>query len=178
MKFAKKLLILVAAASLLGSFTRAANADDDSSFAPGGTAVDHSMKKFHGQKIIMDLKAMNPETVKYGLMVGTRISSLRGEKLVIVIEGPLVKVFAKKNYLDHQGIIDRYAALAKAGVHIEYCGNSVKSAGLKPSDMTGLDKKHTAIVNSGAYPTIAHYESKGYALIVPFQFPHAPAPAK
>jgi intracellular sulfur oxidation DsrE/DsrF family protein len=171
MKLTKKMLVLVAAAGLLGAFALSANAGGDDSFAPGGTAIDHSKVKQHGQKIVMDLKALNIETVKYGLMVATRIHSLRDEKLVVVIQGPLIKMFAKKNYLDHQGIIDKFAALAKAGVHFEYCGNSVESAKLTPADMTGLDEKNPAVVNSGAYPALAHYEAKGYALIVPFQFP-------
>lgn len=180
MKFAKRMLVLAAAAGLSCSLALPAFAAGDDSFAPGGTAVDHSSVEFHNQKIVMDLKAMNMETVKYGLMVATRLQAVRGNKLVIVIQGPLVTIFAKKNYLDHQGIVDKFAALAKAGVHIEYCGNSVKVDGLKPSDMTGLDEKNPAVVNSGAYPTLAHYESKGYALIVPFQLPapeHAPAAA-
>jgi intracellular sulfur oxidation DsrE/DsrF family protein len=175
MKLAK-MLVLAAAAGISGSLALSAHAADDDSFAPGGTAIDHSTVKRHDQKIVMDLKALNPETVKYGLMVATRIHSLRGEKLVVVIQGPLVSIFAKKNYLEHQGIIDKFAALAKAGVHFEYCGNSVEAAKLTPADMMGLDEKNPAVVNSGAYPSLAHYESKGYALIVPFQFPaHAPA---
>lgn len=145
--------------------------DADDSFAPGGTAIDQSAVQFHDLKIVMDLKANDIESVKYGLTVATRIMNHPQAKLIVIVNGPLVAVFAKKNYLDHQGIIDQWANLAKRGVRIEYCGNSVGSAGLKPSDMGGLDDGNRAIVNPGAFPTLAHYESMGYALVVPI--PHS-----
>ncbi len=157
----------------LGMAALQARADDDS-FAPGGTAVDHSTVHFHDLKIIVDLKAKDIDAVKYGTMVATRILEHPGAKLVVVIEGPFVTVFAKKHYLDHQGIVDKWADLAKRGVKVEFCGNSIHSMGLKPSDMEGLDEKNPAAVNSGAYPSIAHYESMGYNLVIPIQMPESP----
>ena len=173
MKSIMKLVLL----ALLGFSAMQVNAEDDS-FAPGGTAIDHSTIRYNDLKIIMDLKAKDVDSVKYATMVATRILDHPGAKLAVVIEGPFVNIFAKKNYLDHQGIVDRWAALAKRGVKVEFCGNSVHSMGLKPSDMVGLDEKNPATVNPGAYPTIAHYESMGYNLVVPLFMPEAPEAKK
>lgn len=173
-----KLILKLTLFAFLGFTALQANADDDS-FAPGGTAVDHTSVRYHDLKIVMDLKAKNIDAVKYGTMVASRIIEHPGTKLVVVIEGPFVTVFAKKNYLDHQGIVDKWADLAKSGVKVELCGNSVHGMGLKPSDMEGLDEKNPASVNSGAYPTIAHYESMGYNLVIPIQMPeHAQDPKR
>jgi intracellular sulfur oxidation DsrE/DsrF family protein len=114
----------------------------------------------------MDLKAESPASAGFGATVATRILSHPGTQLIVIIEGPGITTFAKKNYLDHQGIVDNWVELAQKGVHIEYCGNSVHGAGLKPADMIGLSEKNPATVNSGAFPSLAHYESLGYSPIV------------
>lgn len=172
----KNLVLLASICALLPVL--AARADDDS-FAPGGTAIDRHTERFHDLKIIMDLKAKDVDSVKYGTMIASRLIENPGMQLAVIIEGPFVSVFAKKEYLDHQGIVDQWAELAKKGVHVEFCGNSMQTAGLKPADMEGLSEKNPAVVNAGAYPSIAHYESLGYALIVPLLMPApAPAPAK
>jgi intracellular sulfur oxidation DsrE/DsrF family protein len=168
-----KSILKLAVVALFGLSAMQAIADDDS-FAPGGTAIDHSKVYYKNLKIVMDLKAKDINAVKYATMVATRVLDHPGAKLAVVIEGPFVTVFAKKNYLDHQGIVDKWAALAGKGVQVEFCGNSIHSMGLKPSDMEGLDEKTPAVVNSGAYPTIAHYESLGYNLIIPIQMPESP----
>ncbi|MDR3390120.1 MAG: DsrE family protein [Sulfuriferula sp.] len=141
-------------------------AADDGGFAPGGTAIDHHSEQFSNLKIVMDLKAESPASAGFGATVASRIMAHPGAQLVVIIEGPGITTFAKKNYLDHQGIVDNWVDLAQKGVHIEYCGNSVRGAGLKPSDMVGLSEKNPAIVNAGAYPTIAHYESLGFNPVV------------
>ena len=166
---------VVLAASLSVMLPAAAALAGDESFAPGGTAIDHFADKFHDLKIVMDLKAKDVETVKYSTMVATRIIEHPGTKLVVIIEGPFVAMFAKKNYLDHQGIVDQWVDLANKGVQVEYCGNSVQGAHLTPADMEGLTRKNPAVVNPGAYPSIAHYESLGYGLVVPILMS---APAK
>lgn len=163
MKFAKTILAFSLAAAMAA--TLPARADDDG-FAPGGTAIDHHTQQFSKLKIVMDLKAESPASVGFGATVASRILQHPDAQLVVIIEGPGIAVFAKKNYLDHQGIVDNWVDLAKKGVRIEYCGNSVRGAGLKPADMTGLSTKNPAIVNAGAYPTLAHYESQGYNPVV------------
>lgn len=162
-------LNLLAVAFALSATTMSsmpAMAGSDDSFAPGGTAIDHHTEQFKNLKIVMDLKTENPAGVAFGATVAARIMEHPGAQLVVVIEGPGISVFAKKNYLDHQGIVDNWVAVVNKGVKVEYCGNSVRGAGLKPSDMTGLSKKNPAVVNAGAYPTLAHYESLGFNPVV------------
>lgn len=142
-------------------------ADDSDSFAPGGTAIDHHADTFSGLKAVMDLKVRTPADVNFGAITVKRILAQPNAKLIVIIEGPAVSMFAKKNYLDHQGTVDSWAEVADAGAQIEYCGNSVHGAGLQPSDMDGLSKRNPAIVDPGAYPSIAHHEQQGYVLIMP-----------
>lgn len=158
---------LVLAASLNALLPASAALAEDESFAPGGTAIDRHTEQYHDLKIIMDIKAKDVETVKYSTMVASNIIEHPGAKLAVVIEGPFVSMFAKKNYLDHQGIVDQWVALANKGVKVEYCGSSVHGAHLTPADMEGLTEKNPAVVNPGAYPAIAHYELQGYALVIP-----------
>lgn len=167
MKKSSSVTMILSLASVLLLAQTPALASDDDSFAPGGTAIDHSTEQFHNLKVVMDLKARFASDISFGMTVAKRITAHPGAKLVVVIEGPEVAMFAKKNYLDHQGIIDGWAELANKGVHIEFCGNSVHGAGLTPQDMDGLSESTPAVVNPGAYPTIAHYEQLGYALALP-----------
>lgn len=161
-------IALTAMAGMAALSILSAHADNgDDSFAPGGTAVDQHAEQFHHLKIVMDLKARTPADLSFGATTAGRIMSHPDTHLVVIIEGPAVGVFAKKNYLDHQGTIDAWADLAKKGVRVEYCGNSVHGAGLQPSDMTGLDRNNPAVVNPGAYPSIANYEAEGYGLVIP-----------
>ena len=163
-KMNKLILALTLATSMLAVLP--ARAEDDGSFAPGGTAIDRHTEKFTKLKIVMDLKAESSASVGFGAIVAARIMEHPGAKLIVIIEGPAITVFAKKNYLDHQGIVDNWVELAQRGVRIEYCGNSVRGAGLKPADMVGLSSKNPAVVNAGAYPTLAHYESQGFNPVV------------
>ncbi len=166
MKMLLKTLVLAASLSALSGTALA----EDESFAPGGTAIDRHTEQYRDLKVIMDIKAKDAETVKYAAMVASNIIGHPGAKLAVVVEGPMVSMFAKKNYLDHQGIVDQWVALAEKGVKVEYCGSSVHGAHLNPSDMEGLTEKNPAVVNPGAYPAIAHYELQGYALVIPIPF--------
>ncbi len=143
-----------------------ASAGNDDSFAPGGTAVDQHTQQFKHLKIVMDLKAASPASVGLAATVASRIMQHPGAKLIVIVEGPAIGVFAKKNYLNHQGIVDNWVALVNQGVKVEYCGNSVAGAGFKPADMVGLNRKNPAVVNPGAFPTLGHYESLGYSPVV------------
>ena len=168
MEFKLTKIALTILAGITALTILSANADEgDDSFAPGGTAIDQHAMQFHNLKIIMDLKARTPAELAFGATIAARIMTHPNTHLAIVIEGPAISVFAKKNYLDHQGIVDTWVALAQKGVHVEYCGNSVHGAGLAPDDMTGLSKDNPAVVNPGAFPTIANYEAQGYGLVIP-----------
>ncbi|MFA5172549.1 MAG: DsrE family protein [Sulfuriferula sp.] len=166
MNFAAKKLVLTLALAMTSLAALPAIAGEDDGFAPGGTAIDRHTEQFSNLKIVMDLKAESPASAGFGATVAARIMTHPGTQLVVIIEGPGISTFAKKNYLDHQGIVDNWVELAQKGVRIEFCGNSVRGAGLKPSDMIGLSEKNPAVVNSGAYPSLAHYESLGYNPIV------------
>lgn len=158
-------LTLMLSANLL-TFAPITLADDDG-FAPGGTALDHHTEQFPNLKVVMDLKARIPADVTFGVITVKRIIAQPNAKLVVVIEGPAVAMFAKKNYLSHQGTVDDWADLADKGVQVEYCGNSLHGAGLQPQDMIGLSVKHPAVVDPGALSSIAHYEQMGYMLVQP-----------
>ncbi len=158
-----QITLVLALSALTGG---AAFAAKDASFAPGGTAIDHHTEQFSHLKIVMDLKAATPASVGFGAMVAGRIMQQPKAQLVVVVEGPAIGVFAKKNYIAHQGIVDTWVKLVKKGVKVEYCGNSVRGAGLKPSDMVGLSSASPAVVNVGAFPTLAHYETAGFKPVV------------
>lgn len=159
--------------SILGVFlgvsvacSGAACAADDG-FAPGGTAANHTQERYPGMKVVMDAKISSPAELNFYSTVANRLLGHPGTRLVIVVEGPAITAFAKANYLDHQGVVDSFADLANKGVKIEYCGNSVAGAHLRPEDMIGLSEKNVAVVNPGAFPSIAHYETLGYVPISP-----------
>lgn len=174
-KQSAKILLLGTFSSLL-CISPVTHAGDDDSFAPGGTATDYSTEQFKDLKIVMDLKAHYASDVAFGMSVAKRIMAHPNAQLVVIIEGPSVAMFAKKNYLDHQGIVDGWAELANKGVHVEFCGNSVHGAGLTPQDMDGLSNGTPAVVNTGAYPTLAHFEKMGFAMVIPSPQEKPPAP--
>lgn len=166
MNLAIKKLIFTLTLAIIALPAAPVIAAEDDGFAPGGTAIDRHTEQYANLKIVMDLKSGSPASAGFGATVASRIMAHPGAQLIVIIEGPGITTFAKKNYLDHQGIVDNWADLAKKGVHVEYCGNSVRGAGLKPSDMVGLNEENPAIVNAGAFPTLGHYESLGYNMVV------------
>ncbi len=131
---------------------------------PYGTAVDHSHMKYQGLKIVMDAGGAIPADTEFQAMVAERIMQMPHAKLIMVIQGPMIKAFSKGAYVDQQGLVERIAALKEKGVQIEFCGNSVTAARLKPSDMIGI-----GTVVPGAYPALAEAERHGYALIKPIR---------
>ena len=133
-------------------------------FEPYGTAIDHSHIKYDGLKVVMDAGGSTPADTAFQTMVAERIMQMPHAKLIMVIQGPVIKIFSKGEYIQHQGLVQRVAALRKKGVKIEFCGNSVRAAKLKPSDMIGI-----GTVVPGAYPALADAERHGYALIKPMR---------
>lgn len=136
----------------------------DKSLEPYGTAVDHSHVQYRGLKVVMDAAGAVPADTNFQAMVAERITEMPGAKLIMVIQGPMVRAFSKPAYMANQALVDRIAALAHKGVKVEFCGNSVKAAKLKPSDMIGI-----GTVVPGAYPALADAERHGYALIKPMR---------
>ncbi len=165
----KRLVPVLLAAGILSLATAGAPASAAGAFEPYGTAVDHSHHIYHGLKVVMDAGGATPADTAFQTMVAERLMQMPGTKLIMVIQGPVIRIFSKREYADHQGLVDRVAALRKKGVKIEFCGNSVQAVGLKPSDIIGI-----GTVVPGAYPAIANAERHGYALIKPIRFipPH------
>ncbi len=163
---------LTAALLMVTAADTAAFAADD--LEPYGTAVDHSQFKYNDLKIVMDAPGATPEDTAFQAMVAERIMEMPRAKLIVVIQGPMVKAFSKDGYVEHQGLVERFAALRDKGVQIEFCGNSLTAAKLKPSDMIGI-----GTVVPGAYPALADAERRGYALIKPMRvLPFPPKPGK
>lgn len=141
---------------------------------PYGTAVDHSHIKYQGLKIVMDAGGTVPADTEFQAMVAERLMQMPHTRLIMVIQGPMIKAFSKDGFIDNQPLVERIAALKSRGVQIEFCGNSVAAAKLKPSDMVGI-----GTVVPGAYPAIADAERRGYALIKPMRLaPPATATAR
>jgi intracellular sulfur oxidation DsrE/DsrF family protein len=151
-------------AALLMSATLAAPVFADDGLQPYGTAVDHSHAKYDRLKIVMDTPGASVEDTAFQAMVAERIMDMPHAQLIMVIQGPAVKFFSKDAYVDHQDLVQRVAALRDRGVQIQFCGNSLKAAHLKPSDMVGI-----GTVVPGAYPAIADAERHGYSLIKPMR---------
>lgn len=144
-------------------------ADDD--LQPYGTAVNHINMKYDNLKIVMDAPGATPEDTAFQAMVAEKIMGMPNAKLIIVVQGPMVKLFSKGAYSAHQGLVQRYAALKDKGVQIEFCGNSLMAQKLKPVDMIGI-----GTVVPGAYPALADAERQGYALIKPMRVVPMPVP--
>ncbi len=149
-------------AALLVAITTATPVLASNNLEPYGTAIDHSHEKYQGLKIVMDAGGAVPADTEFQAFVAERLMALPHTKLIMVIQGPMVKAFSKDAFIDNQGLVERLAALRDKGVQIEFCGNSISAAKLKPSDMVGI-----GTVVPGAYPAIADAERHGYALIKP-----------
>lgn len=145
---------------------------------PYGTATDHSHMKYENLKIVMDAPTAGPADSAFQAFVANKLMTMPHTKLIMVIQGPAIKLFSKDAYADHQGLVERYAALRDKGVQIEFCGNSLLAQKLKPSDMIGI-----GTVVPGAYPAIADAERRGYGMIkvlrvVPMPVPKQAKPSK
>ncbi len=149
-------------AALLALATAAAPVYASNGFEPFGTAIDHSHIKYYGLKVVIDAGGAIPADTAFQAMVAGRIMQMPHAKVIMVISGPVIRMFAKSAYIKHQALIDHLATLRKEGLKIEFCGNSVQAVGLKPSDMIGL-----GTVVPGAFPAIADAERHGYAMVKP-----------
>lgn len=132
-------------------------------FAPYGTATVRT-ERYAPQKIVLEIAEKAPEKILRSLQVSDEIqrSAPAGSDIKLVILGPAVRVFAKKDYEKYQGIVDQAAALRDAGVQIEFCHNAIHANGLTARDMPGI-----GVVVPAGYIEIADLVHKGYALLRP-----------
>lgn len=130
-------------------------------FAPYGTAkVDrHTMAPTN---VVFDVNYADPQQLNllYGFVKVT-VRETRG-KVVVVTHGPELRAFAKENYEQYQGIVDRMAELAKEGVEFRMCDAALRAAGFVPEDMHGI----VTVVPTG-FSELAHWQSRGYRYLNP-----------
>ncbi len=153
----KKMLVIVSLA-MPALMARPVSAEE---FAPYGTAkVDmHTMAP---TDVVFDVNYADPQQLNllYGFVKVT-VKETRG-KVVVVTHGPELRAFAKENYEQYQGIVDRMAELAKEGVEFKMCDAALRAAGFVPEDMHGM----ITVVPTG-FSELAHWQSKGYQYINP-----------
>lgn len=132
--------------------------------APYGTAkVD--MHKYPTLNAVFDANYEDPNklNILYAFVKNTS-KPLKG-KMVVVTHGPELRAFAKENYEKYQGIVDKMASLAEAGVEFRMCNNAMRAAGFKAEDMHGF----ITVVTAG-FPEIALLQSQGYQYINPLPY--------
>lgn len=132
-----------------------------SDFAPYGTAkVD--LHEYPVTNVVFDVNYDDPNQLNllYAFVNNTR-KPLKG-KVVVVTHGPELRAFAKENYQKYQGVVDKMAELAEAGVEFRMCNNAMRAAGFSAEDMHGF----VTVVPAG-FPEIAYLQSQGYQYINP-----------
>lgn len=132
-----------------------------SDFAPYGTAkVD--LHEYPVTNVVFDVNYDDPNQLNllYAFVNNTR-KPLKG-KVVVVTHGPELRAFAKENYQKYQGVVDKMAELAQAGVEFRMCNNAMRAAGFSAEDMHGF----VTVVPAG-FPEIAYLQSQGYQYINP-----------
>jgi intracellular sulfur oxidation DsrE/DsrF family protein len=158
----KKLHILFAGAVMMTVFP--ASYVQAEELAPYGTAkVD--MHDYPTINAVFDANYEDPNklNILYAFVKNTS-KPLKG-KMVVVTHGPELRAFAKENYEKYQGIVDKMASLAEAGVEFRMCNNAMRAAGYKAEDMHGF----ITVVPAG-FPEIAYLQSQGYKYINPLPY--------
>ena len=158
----KILRFLFAVAGVITAFSATIVHADE--FAPYGTAkVD--MHEYPTINAVFDANYEDPNklNILYAFVKNTS-KPLKG-KMVVVTHGPELRAFAKENYEKYQGIVDKMASLAEAGVEFRMCNNAMRAAGFKAEDMHGF----ITVVPAG-FPEIAYLQSQGYKYINPLPY--------
>lgn len=129
--------------------------------APYGTAKTH-LHEYPFIDAVFDVNYEDPKDLNIlHAFVKNTAKPLKGH-MVVVTHGPELRAFAKENYIKYQGIMDKLAALAEAGVDFRMCNNALTAAGYEPQDMHGF----VTVVPAG-FPEIAYLQSRGYTYINP-----------
>ncbi|KAA3632824.1 MAG: hypothetical protein DWQ08_02865 [Proteobacteria bacterium] len=159
-----KLSTMSGLALVLATTTLSANLQAEQ-FAPYGTASTN-MHEYPALNTVFDTNYEDPNklNVLYNFVKNTS-KQLNG-KTVVVTHGPELRVFAKENYEKYQGVVDKMAELADAGVEFRMCNNAMRAAGFEPQDMHGF----ITVVPAG-FPEIAYLQSQGYQYINPLPLP-------
>lgn len=154
------LRIASAAAVLLAATGLSAPVYSDE-LAPYGTAkVD--MHEYPTIDAVFDVNYDDPNSLNILYAFVKNTSKPLGGKMVVVTHGPELRVFAKENYEKYQGIVDKLAELADAGVDFRMCNNAMRAAGYQADDIHGF----VTVVPAG-FPEIAYLQHQGYRYINP-----------
>ncbi len=83
-------------------------------------------------------------------------------KIVVVIHGTEIVTLARSNYSKYRKIVDRMRYYASLGVKFKVCALAASDFGYKVEDFQDFVE-----VVPSAITELAHWQQKGYALIVP-----------
>ena len=155
--------VFIALASLVCFVSGSAYGGDSEPFSPYGHAQPTTVK-YQPVKMVMEVSGATPADMAVSLGVAKQFLGIapKGSKMALVVIGGGIRAFAIENYEKYQGIVDKAAELRDAGMEIKFCGNSIKGAGYKPSDIDGIGE-----VVPGGYLEIARYVGEGYVHITP-----------
>jgi intracellular sulfur oxidation DsrE/DsrF family protein len=132
----------------------------DKDLSPYGTAkVD--MHKYPTINRVYDVNYVDVQNLNGLANFITNVNKEVPGKSVVVLHGPEIRVFAKENYENYQGLVDKMAGLAKSGVDFRMCNNAMHAAGFESNDIVGF----VTIVPAG-FAELVDLESKGYQPIV------------
>lgn len=154
-------LPLVIAALLLPGTPGHASED----FAPYGTAKA-DLAPLPAADTVWDVNYDDPRKLHrlYGFIRSTR-QHMPG-KVVVVTHGPELRAFAKENYEQYQGVVDRMAELAQEGVEFRMCHDALQAAGFRAEDMHGF----ITVIPSG-FAELVRWQARGYQYVNPNPLP-------
>ena len=82
--------------------------------------------------------------------------------VVLVLHGPEVEFFSKRNYDKYKDAVERMRYYADLGVEFRVCGLAAQDYGYTQADFYDFIK-----VTPSAITELAHWQLQGYALITP-----------
>jgi len=122
-------------------------------------------------KVVYDFNFVDPKAVSLALnSVGALLKAttdfgpheIDAIRVVVVMHGPELALFAKANYSKYKEVVDRAASFAQQGVRFEACRNSAAAQGFATDDFHGF----VNVVPAGPY-ALAYWQAKGYSLNAP-----------
>lgn len=111
---------------------------------------------------VFDVNYMDPKDLNVLNSFVTKTGAALKGKMVVVTHGPELRAFAKENYVQYAGIVEKMKVLADKGVEFRMCNNALKAAGFSKDDFHSF----VTIVPAG-FPEIALLQSQGYQYINP-----------
>lgn len=138
----------------------------DKNMPPYGTAKVDMHKYDKNINRVYDVNYTDPQHLNALANFITNVNKVVEGKVVVVLHGPEIRVFANENYEKYQGIVDKMAALAKSGVDFRMCNNAMHAAGFEAKDIVGF----VTIIPAG-FAELIDLQSKGYQPIIAIATP-------